>query len=113
MNEFLIEDSSETGFPRNVLPSVVRRISSLTRRNKVSKFKIGFTSDPSKRATAYVDSFDRMVLVYQTSSHQNVALLERLMIEHNSELSENLVSGGGGRKGQPPFYLYVVLRGIE
>jgi hypothetical protein len=113
MGEIQIENNAETGFPRNVLSSVVRRISSLTRRNKVSKFKIGITSDPSARAKSYGDSFDRMVLVYETSSYQNVTLLEKLLIQHNAELSENIVNGGGGRKGTAPYFLYVVLQTLE
>lgn len=110
MSQIQIEEKFETGFPGNIFSTIIRRISSLTRRDKVSNFKIGITSTPYERARYHSRNFDRMVLLYRTSSYQNVTLLERLLISHNWEFSENIINGGGGRKGQPPFYLYVVLR---
>ncbi len=51
-----------------------------------------------------------MAVVYQSSSIENVSQLEWLMIEHNRELADNIIAGGGGSYGNPPYYLYVVVR---
>ncbi|MDP2997906.1 MAG: hypothetical protein Q8N47_10495 [Bryobacterales bacterium] len=51
-----------------------------------------------------------MIVLYQTSSIGFVSALEADLVEHNWEFTENVVAGGGGGVGDPPFFLYVVLR---
>jgi hypothetical protein len=51
-----------------------------------------------------------MHVVYRTDSYDNVCLLERELIDHNSELTDNMIGGGGGRKGYPPYFMYVVVK---
>ncbi|MDT5159385.1 MAG: hypothetical protein QOH51_3742 [Acidobacteriota bacterium] len=51
-----------------------------------------------------------MAVVDRSSSVANVAELERLLIEHNWELADNIIAGGGGNYSDPPYYLYVVMR---
>ena len=36
--------------------------------------------------------------------------VERDLIDHNQEITKNRIAGGGGNYGDPPYYLYLVLR---
>lgn len=101
----------QTGYPNSVLTSVLKSISAYTRVDRASYFKIGITCNPENRfRQAYADDYDKMIVVYQSSSVKNVRDLERLLIEHNRELCDNIISGGGGNYGNPPYYMYVVVR---
>lgn len=100
--------SPETGWPQAVVTSVSRRISAYTRSDRVNGFKIGITNNPERRfRDGYAHAYPKMAVVYQSSSLENVSELERLLIEHNYELADNIISGGGGNYGDPPYYLYV------
>lgn len=101
----------QTGNPNDIVSSVLRSISAYTRFDRVSSFKIGITCNPENRfRQAYADSYDKMLVVYQSSSIKNVRDLEYLLVEHNRELCDNIISGGGGNYGEPPYYMYVVVR---
>ena len=100
-----------TGWPSEVVSDVLRSISAYTRRDRVRGFKIGITSDPERRfQEEYAHAYRNMAVVYQSSSVANVADMERLLIDHNWELADNIISGGGGNYGDPPYYLYVAMR---
>jgi hypothetical protein len=100
-----------TGRPQEVVSDVLRSISAYTRSDRVRGFKIGITSDPERRfREAYDHAYHKMAVVYRSSSVANVAELERLLIEHNWELADNIIAGGGGNYSDPPYYLYVVMR---
>jgi hypothetical protein len=100
-----------TGWPQEVVSDVVRSIGAYTRRDRVRGFKIGITGDPERRfREAYAHAYRKMAVVYQSSSIENVSQLECLMIEHNRELADNIIAGGGGSYGNSPYYLYVVVR---
>jgi hypothetical protein len=109
MKQIRVEQSYQTGLPNNSLPTVIRRVSALTRRDKVSKFKIGITCNPLERARKYIGKYKRMVVLYKTNSRQNVAFMEKNLISYNWDFCENLVAGGGGRLSEPPYFLYIVL----
>lgn len=101
----------QTGRPNDVLSSVLRSISAYTRVDRATAFKIGITCNPENRfRQAYADSYDKMLVVYQSSSVNNVRDLERLLVEHNRELCDNIIEGGGGNYGEPPHYMYVVVK---
>jgi hypothetical protein len=100
-----------TGWPKDVVSTVLRKISAHTRANKVRYFKIGITVDPERRFNEeHKYNYDEMHVIYRTDSYDNVCLLERELIDHNSELTDNMIGGGGGRKGYPPYFMYVVVK---
>lgn len=77
----------QTGRPNDVLSSVLRSISAYTRVDRATAFKIGITCNPENRfRQAYADSYDKMLVVYQSSSVNNVRDLERLLL---SSITEN------------------------
>jgi hypothetical protein len=51
-----------------------------------------------------------MFAVYQSTSIDSVSRLEDELVEHNRDLADNIVAGGGGSIGSPPYYLYVVVK---
>lgn len=102
-----------TGWPGEVVSTVLRKISAYTRTNKVRYFKIGITVDPERRFDEeYKYNYDEMIVVYRSDSYDNVCDLERQLIEHNSELADNMIGGGGGRIGNPPHFMYVVIKNL-
>lgn len=100
-----------TGRPQDVVSDVLRSISAYTRVDRVSAFKIGITNDPERRfREEYAGWYSKMAVVYRSSSKENVRQLERELIEHNREIADNIISGGGGRDSNPPYFMYVVMR---
>ncbi len=99
------------GRPEDVVTTVLRKISALTRESKVRWFKIGITRDPQERFRKHKRYYDRMIVVYSSSSIRCVRELEFELIEHNRDLADNFIGGGGGRSGSPPYFMYVVVKG--
>lgn len=100
-----------TGRPEDVVSDVLRSISAYTRRDRASGFKIGITNNPERRfRDAYAHAYHKMAVVYRSSSIKNVSQLECELIDHNEELADNIISGGGGNIGSPPYFMYVVVR---
>lgn len=100
-----------TGRPKSVVSTVLRKISAHTREDRVRYFKIGITNNPERRfQQEYAGSYDKMIVVYKSSSINSVSDLEDQLVEHNKELCDNIVAGGGGNYGDPPYFLYVVIK---
>jgi uncharacterized protein (DUF488 family) len=100
-----------TGRPDEVVSDVLRSISAYTREDRVRFFKIGITNDPERRfQEAYAKHYDKMFAVYQSTSISSVSRLEDELVEHNRDLAENILAGGGGNIGRSPYYLYVVVK---
>lgn len=100
-----------TGWPKNVVTIVLRRISAYTRTNVVRYFKVGISADPDRRFNEeHKYNYDQMIVVYRSDSYDNVCELERELVEHNKGLADNLIAGGGGRRGDPPYFMYVVIK---
>lgn len=98
-----------TGTPARVASSLRRRVSQYTRQDRVRGFKIGITNNPERRfSESHAAQYDEMIVVYQTASRRHVCDVERDLVEHNRDLCDNLVGGGGGRASTGPFYLYIV-----
>jgi hypothetical protein len=77
----------------------------------VSRFKIGITNDPWRRFNqAYARYYDEMIVLYKTASINNVSRVEAFLVNHNWEVTDNAIAGGGGHIGESPYFLYVVLR---
>jgi hypothetical protein len=74
-----------------------------------SIFKIGRTSDPHRRAKQadYADVYKEMVVVYETKVAEHADAVERHLV-NAFQHSKNFRGGGGGPRGQPPYYVYVV-----
>ena len=99
-----------TGRPEDVASTVVRKISAYTRDSIVRWFKIGITNDPEGRSNGHKRHYDRMMVIYSSSSLKSVRDLECELIEHNREIADNFIGGGGGRVGAAPHFMYVVVR---
>ena len=111
MSEETVEYNCYTGHPSQIVSDVLRSISAYTRSDRVRSFKIGITYNPEKRfSDVYASTYDKMMAVYSSSSINNVSKLEVDLIEHNSDFADNIVSGGGGNIGEPPYFLYVVIK---
>lgn len=99
-----------TGRPDRILSTLLRRVSAYTRQTKVSKFKIGITCSPDRRwVEGYRHEYERMIVVYRTTSDKHVRQMERLLVDHNWECGDNVYRGGGGPSGVGPYYLYIVV----
>ncbi len=100
-----------TGRPSSVASTLRRRVSAYTRSNLDRGFKIGITNNPSVRfSNGYADDYDEMVVLYKSSSIDSVSEVERDLIEHNKDITQNRIAGGGGNYGEAPYYLYIVLK---
>ena len=101
----------DTGRPSSVLSGVCRRISAFTRFGRARKFKIGITNNPERRwRQCYEGAYDEMLVVYQSSSIYYVSELEYELVNHNWFHCDNLIAGGGGGIGSPPYFLYVAVK---
>jgi hypothetical protein len=106
-----VYDDSVRGRPEYVLPLVRRKLSAYTRVDKVSSFKIGITNNPLRRfRQVYAGLYNKMVVLYCSPSINSVSIVEYELIDHNWEFADNVIAGGGGRIGTPPYFLYVVTR---
>lgn len=100
-----------TGRHSEVVSDVLRSIGAYTREDRVRSFKIGITNDPQRRfQEEYASYYDKMIVLYRSSSINSVSTLEDELVEHSSELADNIIAGGGGNYGAPPYFLYVVIR---
>lgn len=79
-------------------------------------FKVGITNWPENRILQYEHEHPRhyseMIVLYETTSRQNAANLERALIDYNWYRAElrNQIGGGGGRHGEGWYFLYMVRR---
>lgn len=77
----------------------------------MGRFKIGITNNPPGRfCNGYARDYDQMIVIYSSSSLDSVSEVECDLIEHNGEITANRIAGGGGNYGEPPYYLYLVIR---
>lgn len=51
-----------------------------------------------------------MIVSTRSISLNCVRDLECELIEHDKELGDNFIGGGGGRTGKPPHFIYVVIK---
>lgn len=100
-----------TGQPEDVESKLIRSLSAYTRRDRVKAFKIGFTNQPLRRfAEMYAGKYGEMIVLYTTSSINNISKLEAMLIRHNREVTDNEIAGGGRNGVRPPYCLYVAVR---
>jgi hypothetical protein len=104
-------ESMTTGRPSTAASTLRRRVSAYTRQDVVGRFKIGITNNPRRRfSNGYSADYDEMIVLYRSPSRDSVSQVERDLIDHNQAITKNRIAGGGGNCGDPPYYLYIVLR---
>jgi hypothetical protein len=92
MDDDRVEYNFATGRPSEVVSGVLRSISAYTRQDRVRGFKIGMTNNPERRfRDAYAHAYHKMAVVYQSTSVNNVAELERF---RDYAVEENVVEKG-------------------
>lgn len=94
----------------DVKDCLIRSISQYTRYYSV--VKIGITCNPKTRMNQHQRSnpkWRKMVVKYETTSVKFINEMEKILINYHREFVINQVNGGGGRNGNPPYYLYVLL----
>lgn len=111
LDEDVVHFDLTTGRPADVGSTLRRRVSAFTREDRVSRFKIGITNNPYARfSNGYSHDYDEMIVLYRSSSLDSVSQVECDLIAHNEEITRNRIAGGGGDYGEPPYYLYLVIR---
>jgi len=111
MTQDTVHFDFSTGRPSEIAAVLRRRVSAYTRDGVVSKFKIGITNNPRARfSKGYSTDYDEMIVLYKSKSLDSVSQVECDLIDHNKEITKNRIAGGGGNYGEPPYYLYIVLR---
>ncbi len=101
------------GHPDQVLSDLTRVISEHTRRDRAARYKIGITSKPERRHKhKWYSRYHEMIVVYRSDRRDHVESLERYFIDYFWEEKSlaNERAGGAGRKGPPPYFLYIVVR---
>lgn len=107
----ILQEDYWTGNINDVIESLNRSIAQYIRNN--NKVKIGITCDPQRRSKEHSKSnekWERMIVKYKTTSVNYINLIEKVLIENHWNFISNEVSGGGGPNGNPPYYLYVLLK---
>jgi hypothetical protein len=111
LDEDVVHFDLTTGRHSDVASTLRRRVGAYTREDRVGRFKIGITNNPDGRfSNGYARDYDEMVVLYRSASLDSVSQVECDLIEHNGTITENRIAGGGGNYGEPPFYLYLVIR---
>lgn len=100
-----------TGRVEEVIESLNRSIGQYVRNNK--KVKVGITGrNPQKRLDEHLrnKNWNRMVVKYESSSKNNVQIIEKFLTDNFGDYLVNEVSGGGGISSTPgKYYVYVLL----
>jgi hypothetical protein len=116
----IIWDRRWSGFPNSVTQRGKTILDSL--RQSIGRYHgwnsgelyIGFTNNPCRRAKQHErnkpDTYEDMIVLYETSSLSNVVDVERSLIDlAQSRYLVNSRTGGGGREGPGPYYVYVLI----
>lgn len=116
----MIERIEITGHASQVLDELKIKLSVYQRGHQI---KIGITSNPDtmeKHAKSKKHEWKKMVVVYKTTSHKSVSLLESELINYAidkyPEKTVNEVSGGGGiniPESHANFYVYFLLKSLK
>jgi hypothetical protein len=105
----------DVGWPSDavVLRRLQRRVSAYIRVGRARRVKIGLTNHPAMRAAQHnlkKHRYWRMVVIYATRSRKNAGKMERWLIEHYGNRSDNLRKGGAGKYPKTAWkYVYVLL----
>ena len=114
---FLDDTYILTGPTAPALNRIKNRVSNLVRHSRW--FYIGLTNRPWERFCEHNRNdgivWDRMVLLYTTTSLAKEGLFEQELIQYYRESRfgrklKNIQSGAQGRLGVPPHYIYVLLK---
>lgn len=103
--EIIEEHRDRQPFPRFGLS---RRLAAL--RELWDACYFGITGDYEQRAWDHSLTYSLMVVLHEDDSASEIRDLEAWVIDENWQWCDNRTSGGGGHLGNPPYFLYVVLR---
>lgn len=107
-----VEYNEITGHPSSVFESLNRSIGQYKRNH--TSIKVGITGrNPQYRFNEHLKVFDwdRMVVVYETTSHKYANTLENWLVEYHSEDIVNQRTGGGSQLSlEGNHYLYILLK---
>ena len=107
-----LQYETDRGWPTNIAARLRRRVGALARNER--SFKIGITNWPEQRIRwyrrNYDKEFDEMIVLYETRSQANAAILERDLVDYNwyHRGIWNERAGGAGRQGAGWYFLYIV-----
>lgn len=111
-----------TGHPSQVLEPLRRAIAAYTRRdNGIVGMYIGIASGRDAESAMrrrydtykFAEGINEMVAIYESSSQENVRIVESELEDFFKDTPGvlNRTGGGGGRDGEgPKFFLYVAMR---
>jgi hypothetical protein len=108
----VVEQNMEplTGYPREVLPKLVRIVDSIAKDREVEEFYIGRTVDPHKRMTELAS--DSIFPIYSTDSADHAIEVEGGLIGqfyNHPKCSNDAPHGGGGVSEEYRDYVYVAI----
>ncbi len=103
---------TESGWPSR--DTLRKRISAYTREDRVSRWKVGISAYPERRAQQHDRSgafYDEMVVIYVTRSIDHARKVERWVTEDYEGYHDNEYQGGGGMVAAADVhYVYLLLR---
>ena len=107
----------KTGWPSNVLPDIKRKITRIINDEGYDEIYIGRSSYPTRRINKHrtdKGNFKKALIVYKTQSQEHAQEVERSLIKHYLKADNvevlNQSEDSRGNIGEPPYYVYVVLR---
>lgn len=111
-NEVEYSKNYYSGYPGDVIPLLKISISLFLRNYK--RVKIGITNNPERRWDEHlrqdIESWDRMVVKYTTTSVNYANLIEKYFIEAEPSL-HNRWTGWSNMTDSDHYYVYILLGG--
>lgn len=111
MPEMLV-DRPTTGHLARAYPKIHRRTVKYLSGRGILHYKIGITNAPKRRLFQYGANMDTMFVLYRTTALNYVQNAEKELVDDHLYQPKclNERRGGGGAYGEPPYYLYLVVK---
>jgi len=92
----------------DVAPSVYDVARRVAQHRRTNAYKIGYTNNPRMRLSKHREHYDEMIVLYQTRSLDSALNMEAWLISEMWCSNDNAIGGGGGKVGEPPYFVYLV-----